>query len=139
MLFHCTGHVVKLLIDLINLGKTAVDISKSNPLFISIIGDFKAKSSNWSSNDATTAEGAQLDYFTSLNGIKQVVTEPTHILESPASCIDLIFTNPPNIIMDSGVHSSQHEKYHYQIIYSKLNEKLITPPPPPLYTLKLWD
>ena len=41
--------------------------------FLLLIGDFNAKSSNWSSNDATTAEGAQLDYFTSLYGMKQVI------------------------------------------------------------------
>ena len=81
---------------------------------------FNTKSSNWSSNDTTTAEGAQLDYFTSLYGMKQVIIEPTHILESSASCIDLIFTNQPNIVMDSGVHLSLHEKCHHQIIYSKL-------------------
>ena len=56
--------------------KLVVNISSSNPHFI-LIGDFNAKSSNWSSNDTTTAEGAQLDYLTSLNNMKQVITEPT--------------------------------------------------------------
>ena len=45
--------------------------------------------------------------------MKQNITEPAHILENSASCIDLIFTNQPSIITDSGVHSSPHE-----IIYS---------------------
>ena len=45
----------------INLEKLVVIMSSSNPHFILMIGDF-----NWSSNDPTTAEGAQLDYFTSL-------------------------------------------------------------------------
>ena len=94
-----------------------------------IIGDFNAKSSNWSSNDATTAEVDQLDYLTSLYGMKQVITEPTHVLESSASCIDLILTNQSNIVMDSGVHLSQHEKCHHQIIYSKLIFKMECPPP----------
>ena len=40
-----------------------------------MIGDFNAKSSNWSSNDTATAEGAQLDYLTALRGMKQVITE----------------------------------------------------------------
>ena len=73
-----------------NLEKIVVDISRSNPHFLLLIGDFNAKSSNWSSNDTTTAEGTQLDYFTSLHGMKQVITEPTHILQNCASCIDLI-------------------------------------------------
>ena len=87
-------------------------------------GDFNAKSCNWSTNDATTPEGAQLDYITSLNGMKQLILEPTHILQQSSSCIDLIFTNQPNIVMDSGVDSSLHSKYHHQIIYSKFNLKI---------------
>ena len=42
----------------------------------------------------------------------------------------------PNIIMDSGVHSTLHEKCHHQIIYSKLNLKIWYPPP---YIRKIWD
>ena len=68
--------------------------------------------------------------------MKKVITEPTHILESSASCIDLIFTNQPSIVMDSGVHLSLHEKCHHQIIHSKLNLKTEYPP---AYILKTWD
>lgn len=42
-----------------NLEKHVANVSSSNPHFILMIGDFNAKSSNWSSNDTTTAEGAQ--------------------------------------------------------------------------------
>ena len=66
----------------------------------------------------------------------QVITELTHIFEKYASCIDLIFTNQPNIVMDSGVHLSLREKCHHQIIYSKLNLKIECPPP---YIRKIWD
>ena len=41
-----------------NLEKLVVNISSSNPHFILMNGDFNAKSSNWSSNDTATAEGA---------------------------------------------------------------------------------
>ena len=83
-----------------------------------MIRDFNAKSSNWSSNDTTTAKNAKLDYLTSLYGMKQVKTEPTHILENSSSCIDLIFSNQPNgFITDSGVHPTLHSKCHHQIIY----------------------
>ena len=62
-----------------NLEKLVVYIFSSNPHFILMIGDFNAKSSNWSSNDTTTVEGAPLDYLTPLYGMKQVITEPTYI------------------------------------------------------------
>ena len=68
--------------------------------------------------------------------MKQVIIEPIRILESFASCIDLIFTNQPNITMDSGVHISPHEKCHHQIIYSKLSFRIEYPPP---YIRKIWD
>ena len=89
-----------------------------------IIGDINSKSRNWLSNDTATAEDAQLDNLTFLYDMNQAITEPTHILRSSASCIDLIFTNQWNIIMDSGVYSSLHGKYHHQIFYSKLNIKV---------------
>ena len=119
-----------------NLEKNVVDISRSNSHFVLLIGDFNVKSSNWSSNDITTAEDAQSNYFTSLCGMKQIITEPTHILESSASSIDLIFTNQPNIVMDSGVYLSLNEKCHHQIIYLKLNLKTeyLTP-----HTPTIWD
>ena len=68
--------------------------------------------------------------------MKQFTTEPTHISESFSSCIDCIFSNQPNLIMDSGVHPTLHSKCHHQIIYSKLNLKIEYPPP---YTRKIWN
>ena len=47
----------------INLEKLVINISSTNPHFILMIGGFNTKSSTWSSNDAMTAEGAQLDYL----------------------------------------------------------------------------
>lgn len=46
-----------------------------------MIEDFDVKSSNWSCDDRTTAEGAQLDHIALLHGMKQVITELTHIVE----------------------------------------------------------
>ena len=118
------------------LEKLVINISSTNLHFLLMIEDFNAKLSNRPSNDTTTAEGAQLDYLTSLYGMKQVITEPTHILENSSSCIDLIFSNQPNVIMDSGVHLTLHSKCDLEKIYSKLNLKIEYPPP---YTRKIWN
>ena len=47
-------------------------------------------------------------------GLQQLINIPTYILPNSASCIDLIFTSQPNLIIDSGgggggggVHASQ--------------------------------
>ena len=68
--------------------------------------------------------------------MKQVITEATHILENSSSCIDLIFSCQPSLIMDSEFHPTLHSTYHHQIIYAKLNFKIEYPPP---YTCKIWN
>ena len=65
-----------------------------------------------------------------------VITEPACFLESSSSCIDLIFTNQPNIIMDSGIQSPPYGKYNHQIKYSKFDLKIEYPPSS---SRKNWD
>ena len=112
-----------------NLEKPVANISSSNPHFILMIGNLMPSQVIWSSNETTIAEGAQLDYLTSLYGMKQVITEPTHILENSSSCTELIFSYQPNLIMDSGVHPTLNSKCHHQIIYSNVNLKIEYPLP----------
>ena len=52
------------------------------------------------------------------------------------SCIDLIFTGQPDLIVDSGVFPSLHLNRHHQITYSKRN--LSTEYPIPYY-FSVWD
>ena len=66
----------------------------------------------------------------------QVINCPTHILPNSKSCIDLLFTNQPNLISESGVHSSLFDRCHHQIIYAKLNLKINFPKP---YERLIWD
>ena len=110
-------------------------IANHNP-FVSIInGDFNARSNNWCPNDKTTYEGQKPESLTSQGGFKQVISDPTHILECSLSCIDLIFTSQPNLIINSGVHSSLHRNCHHQIIHAKFNLKIFCPPP---YERVVW-
>ena len=51
------------------------------------------------------------------------------------SCIDLRFTDQPNLVIESGVHSSLHEHCHRQIIYGKLSVSSTALPP---YTRRIW-
>ena len=51
------------------------------------------------------------------------------------SCIDLNFSDQPNLIIESGVHPSLHEQCHHQIVYGKLSVSNIALPP---YTRKIW-
>ena len=56
------------------------------------------------------------------------ISQPTHILANSSSCIDLIFTDQPNLVTDCGTHSSLHPNCHHQIIYCKLNLRIAYPP-----------
>ena len=107
----------------------------SNPFLTVMIGDFNAKSKDWCSIDITSFEGSELDFLTSQFGLLQIIKESTHILDNSRSCIDLIFTSQPNMVIDSGVHASLHANCHHQIIYAKFDLKIIYPPP---YERTVW-
>ena len=74
-------------------------------------------------------KGVKLNFFTYQFGLSQIIKEPTHILENSSSCIDLIFTTQPNMVLESGVHHSLHQNCHHQIIFAKFNLKVYYPPP----------
>ena len=95
--------------------------ASSSSLFTIILGDFNARSSSWWKNDKTTVEGARLEALTSLHGFHQLISEPTHLLPTSTSCIDLIFTDQSNLVVDSGTHSTLNPKCHHQITYCKLS------------------
>ena len=104
-------------------------IANQNPFVSIIIGDFNAKSNNWYSSDKTIYEGKKLESLTSQCGFKQVISDPNHISESSSSCTDLIFTSQPNLVMNSGIHSSLHPNCHHQIIHAIFKLKIFCPPP----------
>ena len=55
---------------------------------------------------------------------------------SKSSSIDLIFTNPLNLVTESGVCPSLHLKCDHQIVFAKLNLNVEYPP---LYERLIWD
>ena len=71
--------------------------------FTVIAGDFNVRSTTWWSGDITTTEGNSIEPLTSYHEFEQVTDEQTHIPLNSASCIDLIFADKPNLIVESGV------------------------------------
>ena len=53
----------------------------------------------------------------------------SHLMGDSKSCIDLIFSGPPSLIIESGVHPSLPELCHHQIVHGKLSVLNITLPP----------
>ena len=119
-----------------NFDHTLNHINSLNPSFVIILGDFNAKSSSWYANDITSNEGFNIENITSFYGFCQLISSPTHILPTSSSCIDLIFTDQPSIILNSGVHSSLHPNCHHQIIFTKINLKIEFHSP---YKRLVWD
>ena len=102
--------------------KLLSSVTKNKSDFTLIVGDFNARSTTWWSGDITTTEGTNIEALSSYHGLEQVINEPTYILQNSSSCIDLIFADKPNLIVESGVFPSLHLKCHHQIIYSKLKK-----------------
>ena len=70
----------------------------------------------------------QIESISSLYGFSQLISEPTNILQNLLSCIDLIFTDQPNLVIKSRIKLSLHENCHHQITYANFNLQIIYPP-----------
>ena len=64
-----------------------------------------------------------------------MINNPTHISDTYSSCIDLIFTSQPNLVVESGVHPSFYPNCHHQIIFAKFYSKIHYPP---LFYRQVW-
>ena len=69
-------------------------------------------------------------------GYSRIIDKPTHFTNNSSSCIDLIFTSNPSIIVDSGIEKSLCSSCHYDIIYGKNNFRVPLPPP---HFRMIWD
>ena len=98
-------------------------VTVSNSFLTVVVGDFNIMSNLWFKGDWKSYEGSKIDPITSQFGLQQLINEPTHLAADFSSCIDLIFTSQPNLVMESGVHPSLHPNCHHQITYAKFNLK----------------
>ena len=74
--------------------------------------------------------------FSNLN-LHQLLSEPTHFFRDDCapSCIDLMVTDQPNIVLNCGVRPSLDNTVKHQITFCKINFKI---PPPPKFQRKIW-
>ena len=101
----------------------------NNPFLPFVLGDFNLKTNPWYNSDINTYEVSKTDGVTSQFGLQQIIKESTHIIGDSSSCIDLVFTTQPNLVMESGVHSPLHSNCHHHITFAKFNLKIHYPPP----------
>ena len=108
-----------------------------NPIQYFFTWDFNAHSLHWWPEGDSTQEGIELfNLFSDLN-LTQIISEPTHFRENCLpSCIDLIISDQPNLVLNSGVRPSLDPACKHQIIFCKINFSI---PPPPPYSRKVWQ
>ena len=112
------------------------NIKKDNPFAVFFAGDFNGHSQLWWSDGDTSAEGTSIEQLTSQMGLNQLLNEPTNFEPNKnPSCIDLIFTDQPNCVIEIGTRPSLDNFCHHQIMYCRMNFQL---PPPPSFERKIW-
>ena len=73
--------------------------------------------------------------LTSSLDLHQLVSEPTHFIGNTKSCIDLIFTDQPNLFGETEIHPSIDPLCRHNIISGKIN---IRCPPVPPFNRQIW-
>ena len=112
---------------LLSLENLLYNIRNKDPAFTTLLGDFNARSKSGWVHDITNYEGTQIESINSLYSFYQLISEPTHILQNLSPCIDLIFTDQPNLVINSRIKPSLHENCDHQITYVKFNLQTIFP------------
>ena len=82
---------------------------------------------NWCKNDTTSQDGSMLDAVSNNYGLRQLIQELTHILNSSSSFVYLIFTSQPNLVMESGARSSLPRNCHHQVVFAEFNLSVLYP------------
>ena len=111
-------------------------IKAESPFGSFLTGDFNAHSLLWWSDGDTNPEGLEIENLITSLGLSQIISKPTNFEPNKnPSCIDIIITDQPNLVLDRGNRASLDSYCHHQIIYCKVNFRI---PPPPPFERKIW-
>ena len=85
---------------------------------------------------ATTPEGTAIEELITKLGLSQLTSEPTNFEpHKNPSCIDLVVTDQPNVILGSGTRASLDSYWHHQIVHCIVNFRIHLPLP---FERKMW-
>ena len=93
------------------------NINSLNQAISIITGDFNGQCSKWYSFDTSDNIGKELNTIASTAGYSQIIDKATHFTNNSSSCIDLILTSNPSILVDSGIKKSLSSSCHHDIIW----------------------
>ena len=113
-------------------------IYSENPFAIILTGDLNCRFPLfWDEESFESPEGNSLGNLALINGLEQIINQPTHFPRpGVATCIDHIFTNQRNIIINSDVIPSPDPLCKHYVNHGQIN--LSSPSPPP-YKRTIWD
>ena len=133
MLLSYINHHVNLLLSLQNFCLFLINfcliISNSSYSFTIILCNFNARYKSWWSEDVTSYEATYTESLPTMHDLQQLISHPAHLFPYSSSFTGLIFTDQPNLAVDSGIHPSVHLKCHNQIIECKFNLMTVYTPP----------
>ena len=90
----------------------------------------------WWTEDHTTPEDTRIEELFTKLGLSQLISEPTNFEpHKNASCIDLVVTDQPNIILDSETRVSLDSYCHHQMVKGGVNFRIPSPLP---FERKIW-
>ena len=94
-----------------------------------LTGDYNVHHKSWYSGDNTDDYGHTMQEIFEKHSLYQTVNQPTYITSNSHTCIDLVATDQPNIIIKNDIAPSLHPTCHHQINFVKLDLKCPLPPP----------
>jgi hypothetical protein len=102
---------------------------------IFLLGDFNDRCRTWHGDHASTDLG--LRFYQLIEGYRltQIITDPTRYTDDNAHLLDLIITDSPLQVLDSGTRAPL-SKLDHCIVYCKLNLKISHPRS---YQRQVWD
>ena len=84
-----------------NFEKALSDTTSCSFLFNKNLCDFNGRFSIWWTRDKTTIEEIQIESLTTEHGSHQLISQPNHPIPQTSFCIDLMFTDQPNLIINN--------------------------------------
>ena len=88
------------------LQETIDRIKDKQPHCIILTGDLNCRSKQFWPDDIDSPTGIALDELIESNNLTQLIDQPTNFESRGISCVDLIITDQPNLLVDYGIHSS---------------------------------
>ena len=70
----------------------------------------------------TATKGTKINLLVTSYGFSQIISDQTHILPNSSWYDDLILTNQPNWIIESGFHPFLHPHCYHKIVFGKFTQ-----------------